>query len=114
VSSPLDPADRMVLFFRDQQSCVTWYLYLHHSGQSAIVCSTNDFTRDSGLRSSPDGEIGTRSRELIWCAPSIESFAFRELVESRLSQAIHDKERASDLDPEALVYLRHYVHRLST
>ncbi|MGX1545962.1 hypothetical protein [Streptomyces adustus] len=100
--SPADPADRMVLFFRDQQSCIMWYLYLHHDGQSAVVCSDRDFTGERAAGYGPDGEI-------FWTAPSAESFAYRFLVEARLSSAVYDKERAGDLDPELLAYLAHYV-----
>ncbi|MEU4091595.1 hypothetical protein [Streptomyces sp. NPDC026673] len=107
--SPVDPADRMVLFFRDQQSCVMWYLYLHRGGQSAVVCSDRDFTREPGLRYGPGGEIVPPRREIFWCAPSVEIFAYRFLAEVRLSFAIHDKKRAGELDPELLAYLAHYV-----
>ncbi|MER5600803.1 hypothetical protein [Streptomyces sp. NPDC002265] len=109
--SPVDPADRMVLFFRDQQSCIMWYLYLHHGGQSAVVCSDRDFTAEPEIRYGPDGKIVLRrpSREIFWCAPSVEGFAYRFLVEARLSSAVRDKERAADLAPELLAYLAHYV-----
>ncbi|MGW2826648.1 hypothetical protein ACWC24_37580 [Streptomyces sp. NPDC001443] len=109
--SPVDPADRMVLFFRDQQSCIMWYLYLHHGGQSAVVCSDRDFTEKPETRYGPDGKIVLRrpSREIFWTAPSVESFAYRFLVEARLSSAVHDKMRAGDLDPDLLAYLAHYV-----
>src|SRR3712207_7161174 len=46
VPSPTHPDDRMVLFFRDQQSCIVWYLYLHRDGQYAVVCSSRDYTTD--------------------------------------------------------------------
>lgn len=107
--SPVDPADRMVLFFRDQQSCVMWYLYLHRGGQSGIVCSDRDFTREPGLRYGPDGEIVPPRSEIFWCAPSVEIFAYRFLAEARLSFAVRDKKRAGELDPELLAYLAHYV-----
>ncbi|MFB7444046.1 hypothetical protein ACFC01_38070 [Streptomyces mirabilis] len=107
--SPVDPADRMVLFFRDQQSCIMWYLYLHHSGQAAVVCSDRDFTVEPGLRYGPDGEIVLPRREIFWTAPSVEIFAYRFLAEARLTLAIHEKQRAGELDPELLAYLAHYV-----
>ena len=107
--SPVHPADRMVLFFRDQQSCLMWYLYLHHSGQSAVVCSDWDFTLEPELRYGPDGEIVLPRREICWNAPSVEVFAYRFLAEAKLSSAIYDKKRAAELDPELLSYLAHYV-----
>jgi hypothetical protein len=110
--SPANPADRMVLFFRDQQSCIMWYLYLHHSGRSAVVCSDRDFTDEPGLMYGPDGEIvPPRPPEIFWCAPSVEIFAYRFLVEARLWFAIHDKQRAGELDSELLAYLAHYMPR---
>jgi hypothetical protein len=107
--SPVDPADRMVLFLRDRQSCIMWYLYLHRSGRSVIVCSGRDFTDGPELRYGPDGEIVPPGREIFWCAPSVEIFAYRFLTEARLSSAIHDRRRAGELDPELLAYLAHYV-----
>ncbi|MFD8757392.1 hypothetical protein ACFV0O_41430 [Kitasatospora sp. NPDC059577] len=107
--SPVDPADRMVLFFRDQQSCVLWYLYLHHDGQSGVVCSARDFTREPEPCHGPDGEIVTPGREIFWTAPSVEHFAYRFLTEARLAAAIHDRARAGELDPELVAYLAHYV-----
>lgn len=108
--SPVDPADRMVLFFRDQQSCLMWYLYLHHGGQSCVVCCDRDLTEEPGLRYGPDGEIVLpRPPEIFWCAPSVESFAYRFLVEARLLTAIDERTRAGELDPELLAYLAHYV-----
>ncbi|MGW1067133.1 hypothetical protein ACWD4F_21770 [Streptomyces aureus] len=107
--SPADSADRMVLFFRDQQSCVMWYLYLRHSGESFVVWSYQDFTREPKLRYNQDGAVVTPRQEINWCAPSVESFAYRYLIEERLNAAIRDKERAKDLAPELLAYLAHYV-----
>lgn len=107
--SPVDPADRMVPFFRDQQSRILWYLYLHHSGQAAVVCSDRDFTVEPGLRYGPDGEIVLPRREIFWTAPSVEIFAYRFLAEARLTLAIHEKQRAGELDPELLAHLAHYV-----
>lgn len=107
--SPVDPADRMVLFFRDQQSCILWYLYLHRSGQSCVVYSDRNFTREPGLMYGPDGEIVPPRREIFWCAPSVEIFAYRFLVESRLAQAVRDKTRACELESELLAYLAHYL-----
>ncbi|MEU6342833.1 hypothetical protein ABZ883_18050 [Streptomyces sp. NPDC046977] len=108
--SPVAPDDRMVLFFRDQQSCIMWYLYLHHGGQSAVVCSDRDLTEEPGLRYGPDGEIVLPRRpEIFWTAPSVEVFAYRFLTEARLLSAIGGKQRAGELDPELLAYLAHYV-----
>ncbi|MEU5476367.1 hypothetical protein [Streptomyces mirabilis] len=107
--SPVDPADRMVPFFRDQQSRILWYLYLHHSGQAAVLCSDRDFTVEPGLRYGPDGEIVLPRREIFWTAPSVEIFAYRFLAEARLTLAIHEKQRAGELDPELLAHLAHYV-----
>jgi hypothetical protein len=107
--SPVDPADRMVPFFRDQQSRIMWYLYLHHSGQAAVVCSDRDFTVEPGLRYGPDGEIVLPRREIFWTAPSVEIFAYRFLAEARLTLAIHEKQRAGELDPELLAHLAHCV-----
>ncbi|WP_161791317.1 hypothetical protein [Streptacidiphilus jiangxiensis] len=55
----------------------------------------------------PDGEFVVPRSDLFWCAPNVEVFAYRFLVEARLGSAIHDKQRASDLAPDALAYLAH-------
>jgi hypothetical protein len=99
----------MVLFFRDQQSCILWYLYLHHGGQSAVVCSARDFTEEPELCYGPDGKLVVPRREIFWCAPSVEIFAYRFLTEARLSSAIEARKRAGELDPELLAYLAHYL-----
>ncbi|MEV0565733.1 hypothetical protein [Dactylosporangium sp. NPDC050588] len=51
--SPVHPDDRMVLVFRDQQSCIVWYLYLHRDGGSCVVCSASDFTYEPGCATDP-------------------------------------------------------------
>ncbi|MFD8478435.1 hypothetical protein [Kitasatospora sp. NPDC059673] len=110
VPSPLDPADRLVAFFRDQQSCIVWYLYLHHNGRSAVVSSARDLTEEPEARYGPDGELVMPSPpELFWNAPSTEIFAYRFLAEGHLIEAINDRRRAADLDPEHLAYLAHYL-----
>ncbi|MFD8597582.1 hypothetical protein ACFV1L_21525 [Kitasatospora sp. NPDC059646] len=109
VPSPLDPADKMVAFLRDQQSCFVRYLYLHHSGRSAVVGSGRDFTVEWGVRYGPDGEVVAPPRpELFWTAPSTEVFAYRFLAEGSLIDAIEERARPAELDPEHLAYLAHY------
>jgi hypothetical protein len=78
-------------------------------GESFIVCSDFDFTYEPELRYGPDGEVVAPRQDIFWCAPSVEIFAYRFLIEARLSSAIHDKRRAAELEPELLAYLAHYV-----
>ncbi|WP_344504918.1 hypothetical protein [Dactylosporangium maewongense] len=99
--SPVHPDDRMVLFLRDQQSCIVWYLYLHRDGGSCVVCSADDFTYEPGPHYGRD--------TVYWCAPTVGLFAYRFLIEARLATAIDEQRRAGDLDPELLAYLAHYV-----
>ncbi|MEV7119644.1 hypothetical protein [Kitasatospora griseola] len=114
VPSPLDPADRLVAFFRDQQSCIVWYLYLHHNGQSAVVSSDRDLTSEPGLRYGPDGEVVVpKPPELFWNAPSTEIFAYRFFVEGSLIDAIEERRRPDEVDPEHLAYLAHYLPGVS-
>ncbi|MFC4046607.1 hypothetical protein ACFO1B_50045 [Dactylosporangium siamense] len=49
------------------------------------------------------------SAELYWCAPSVESFAYRFLIEGTLIRAIRERQPAAELTPEALTYLAHYL-----
>ncbi|MFF5225727.1 hypothetical protein [Dactylosporangium sp. NPDC000521] len=60
----------------------------------------------------PDGTpVVPRRDDVYWCAPTVELFAYRFLVEARLVTAIDEQRRAGDLDPEQLAYLTHYVRR---
>ncbi|GID61049.1 hypothetical protein [Actinoplanes couchii] len=73
---------------------------LHHDGQTAVICSSRDYT-DEWEEDTVD--------ELYWCAPSVESFAYRFLIEGRLVSAIRNRERAGDLAPVEVAYLAHYL-----
>jgi hypothetical protein len=70
-----------------------------------------DFTEEPELWYGADGEIAVPRREIFWCAPSVEIFAYRFLIEARLVSAIRDKKRASELDPDLLCALRAWSRR---
>lgn len=93
--SPIEPAARMVRFFRDQQDCVMWYLYLRPSGESFVVHSYRDLEYEAEVWAAGDPEeIGDLpdydhdpDYEIFWCAPSVEAFCYRVWVESRIQIA---------------------------
>lgn len=115
--SPLEPEARMVRFFRDQQDCVQWYLYLRPGGESFVVHSFRDLEYEAELRA--QGEPGVLARlaeldtdpeyEICWCAPSVEVFAYRFWTENKLWFGLHGGEDGlADASPAQLAYLRHY------
>lgn len=115
--SPVDPADRLVMFFRDQQDCVIWYLYLRPgkdgaSTESFVVHSYRQLEYEEELRAEGrldevEETVDSPSAEFFWCAPSTEQFAFRFWVEGRLWFALSgDSDEGFDADMEA--YVAHY------
>ncbi|OLE28108.1 MAG: hypothetical protein AUG49_03280 [Catenulispora sp. 13_1_20CM_3_70_7] len=116
LTSPLEPGARMVRFFRDQQDCVLWYLYLRANGESFVVHSYRDLEYEAELRSSgtPDdleqpAEIDDDPDcEIFWCAPTVEIFAYRFWTENSLWFAIHNSRPIEDLSAAQRAYLSGY------
>ncbi|MYW05208.1 hypothetical protein [Streptomyces sp. SID3343] len=113
--SPVEPGAFLVRFFRDQQDCVLWYLYLRPSGEVFVVNSHLDYEYEYEARDSADCEpesdlddLAAQKAEILWCAPSFEHFAYRFWLENRLWRAVNGGGDAS-LDPEMQGYLDHYV-----
>jgi hypothetical protein len=67
--SPVEPGAFLVRFLRDQQDCVTWYLYLRPASETFVVHS---FAEHSYEDDAHDEQIDA---EIYWCAPSLEQFA---------------------------------------
>jgi len=115
--SPIEPDARMVRFFRDQQDCVLWYLYLRPTGDSFIVHSYRDLEWEAEVRSSGDtDEIESLpdfendpDYEIFWCAPTVEIFAYRFWTESVLLLALNGEQPIEDLDEAQLANLDHYA-----
>jgi len=107
----------MVRFFRDQQDCVLWYLYLRPTGDSFIVHSYRDLEWEAEVRSSGDtDEIESLpdfendpDYEIFWCAPTVEIFAYRFWTESVLLLALNGEQPIEDLDEAQLANLDHYA-----
>jgi hypothetical protein len=115
--SPLEPDARMVRFFRDQQDCVMWYLYLRPSGESFIVHSYRDIEYEAEVNAIGDPEEiedlpdydNDPDYEIFWCAPTVEVFSYRVWMESRIQRALAEGRSIDDLDPRQRVYLAHYL-----
>ncbi|MCC9312343.1 hypothetical protein LN042_35700 [Kitasatospora sp. RB6PN24] len=112
--SPVEPGAFLVRFFRDQQDCVLWYLYLRPSGEVFVVNSYLDYEYEYEARDSEDCEpqsdlddLAAQTAEILWCAPSFENFAYRFWLENRLWRAVNGEGDAS-LDTEMRGYLDHY------
>lgn len=116
LASPLEPEARMVRFFRDQQDCVHWYLYLRPNGESFVVHSYRDLEYEADVRTS--GNVDDLEQlaeldddpdyEIFWCAPTVESFAYRFWTENSLWFAIHDSQPMKDISAAQRAYLNHY------
>ncbi|GAA1994128.1 hypothetical protein [Catenulispora subtropica] len=115
--SPIEPDARMVRFFRDQQDCVLWYLYLRPDGDSFVVHSYRDIEWEAEVGSSGDADEienlpdfdNDLDYEVFWCAPTVEIFAYRFWTESVLQLALHGERPIEDLDEAQLAYLNHYA-----
>ncbi|MFF1415402.1 hypothetical protein ACFVX6_37475 [Streptomyces sp. NPDC058289] len=112
--SPVEPGAFLVRFFRDQQDCVLWYLYLRPSGDVFVVNSYLDYEYEYESRDSEDSEpesdlndLAAQKAEILWCAPSFEYFAYRFWLENRLWRAVNGVGDVS-LDAEMHEYLDHY------
>ena len=114
--SPLEPDARMVRFFRDQQDCVMWYLYLRPGGESFVVHSYRDLEYEAEARVSGDPQEiedlpdydHDPDYEILWCAPTVEVFCYRMLVESGIQTALWKGRSVNDLEPQLRAYLAHY------
>ncbi|MFD8321870.1 hypothetical protein [Kitasatospora purpeofusca] len=112
--SPVETGAFLVRFFRDQQDCVLWYLYLRPSGEVFVVNSSLDYEFEYEARDSDDYEPESdlddpvaQEAEILWCAPFFEHFAYRFWLENRLWRAVN--ERSDELlDAELKEYLDHY------
>lgn len=120
LDSPLEPDARMVRFFRDQQDCVMWYLYLRPSGESFVVHSYRDIELEAEIRAGgdpeeiedlPDYDLDP-DYEIFWCAPTVEAFTYRVLIEGAIQRAFAEGRGYDDLDPRQQSYLAHYVTSL--
>ena len=115
--SPLESGARMVRFFRDQQDCVMWYLYLRPSGESFVVHTYRDLEYEAEVKAGGDpDEIedlpdydNEPDYEIFWCAPTVETFTYRVWIESRIQRALREGRSLDDLDPQQRAYLAHYV-----
>ncbi|MFD4591473.1 hypothetical protein [Streptomyces rubiginosohelvolus] len=112
--SPVEPGAFLVRFFRDQQDCVIWYLYLRPTGEAFVVYSALDYefeyeARRDGEETQTDLEDAEQQRAaILWCAPSFEEFAHRFWIENRLWRAVNSGE-SPVLEPRLQDYLNHYA-----
>ncbi|MFD4002195.1 hypothetical protein [Streptomyces rubiginosohelvolus] len=112
--SPVEPGAFLVRFFRDQQDCVIWYLYLRPTGEAFVVYSALDYefeyeARRDGEETQTDLEDAEQQRAaILWCAPSFEEFAHRFWIENRLWRAVNNGE-SPVLEPRLQDYLNHYA-----
>lgn len=112
--SPVEPGAVLVRFFRDQQDCVIWYLYLRPTGEAFVVNSHLDYAyeyearRDGEATGTDLDDVEEQRAAILWCAPSFEEFAHRFWIENRLWSALNGGDLSS-LEPQLRDYLDHYV-----
>ncbi|WP_051450294.1 hypothetical protein [Actinospica robiniae] len=97
----------MIRFLLDLQLRAAWYLYLRPGGDCVVVQCDHDISHDPGVLFGPDGKPAETRTEVYWCAPNVESFAYRFWAEHTLWFAIFDRLQARDLPSEQRAYLAH-------
>ncbi|AGK78220.1 hypothetical protein AB0N79_18790 [Streptomyces microflavus] len=112
--SPVEPGAFLVRFFRDQQDCVIWYLYLRPMSEAFVVHSDVDYefeyeAQRNGEEIQPDLADAQEQRSaILWCAPSFEEFAHRFWIENRIWHAVNDPDLPR-LEPRLQEYVNHYA-----
>ena len=107
-----DLGGHVISFLRDSQGVLYWGLYLSPSGGSCVVntpywydidAPVDDWEEDDDMheRAIPAPSV----KDLMYCSPSFESFAYRFWIENEIWFAIYDGEPLTDRD---LAYLSHY------
>ncbi|MBE1484666.1 hypothetical protein [Plantactinospora soyae] len=96
--SPWERDAWLLRFLRDQQDCVTWYLYLRPD-QTFVVHAYGLEFDDNHLEAD----------EVSWCAPTFEQFAYRCWVEDRIADLLDDGQNG--LTGELENYLDFYRKR---
>ncbi|MFC8720799.1 hypothetical protein [Kitasatospora sp. NPDC057198] len=109
--SPVEPGAHLVRFFRDQQDCVFWYLYLRPGGEAFVVHSWLDYEYELGPLEDDEepAEDLADPAAIHWCARSFEEFVHRYWLEGRICAG---RVRDGGLtDPRLLAYLAHYARQ---
>ncbi|GLW52165.1 hypothetical protein [Kitasatospora phosalacinea] len=109
--SPVEPGAHLVRFFRDQQDCVLWYLYLRPGEEAFVVHSWLDYECQFELVAEgeePDEELADPGA-IRWCAASFEEFAYRYWAEGRIRLDLANGDGPTD--PRLLGYLAHYAQQ---
>ncbi|WP_329137354.1 hypothetical protein OG552_27415 [Streptomyces sp. NBC_01476] len=83
IPSPVEPGAFLVRFFRDQQDCVLWYLYLRPGSPAFVVHSHLEYGYEyeahvSGGAFRGDSDIDDREEQLAalqYCAATFEEWA---------------------------------------
>ena len=104
IPSPVEADAFMIRFFRDQQDCAIWYLYLRPGGETFVVFSHVDFED-----STPEeiAEWPAEDTEVRWCSPTFEQFAYRYWLENHIWRHLND-EPDEPLDDAMTSSLDHY------
>ena len=79
IPSVVEEGAYTLLFLRDQQSVLLWYLYLTSDGKSSVICSPIPF--DDPEMDEPVHVIKAHTLEV---APSFEAFLYRFWIENRI------------------------------
>ncbi|GLZ80535.1 hypothetical protein Afil01_53420 [Actinorhabdospora filicis] len=117
VPSPVEKDAVVIRFFRDQQDCLFWYLYLRPDGTSFIAESEwsdewADHDDEEDEDDEPETDDGGGEEEggevrFSWTGPSIEEFAYRYWLECKAWYVV-SKYFGGELTDEIAAYLAHY------
>lgn len=101
VPSVVEEGAHTLLFLRDQQDVLLWYLYLTPDGKSSVICSPIPFGDED-----VDEPVHVIKGNTLEVAPSFEAFLYRFWIENTIWFARDD---GKPLTPEQQAYIDHYV-----
>jgi hypothetical protein len=103
--SPRGDGAYLVPFLQDPQGCAVWHLYLGPAGAAFVVYEADVYALDAA-----EVPVTAAPRDLVWCSPSFEAFAYRYWLEGVLGRRL----AAGDpfpLDERGQAYLDHFRPR---
>lgn len=101
VPSVVEEGAHTLLFLRDQQDVLLWYLYLTPDGQSSVICSPIPFDDED-----VDEPVHVIKANTLEVAPNFEAFLYRFWIENTIWFALDD---SKPFTPAQKAYVDHYL-----
>jgi len=102
VPSVIEEGAYTLLFLRDQQDVLLWYLYLTPDGEYRVICSPIPFD-DADI----DEPVHVIKAHTLIVAPSFEAFLYRFWIENRIWFALEEGDGGLTAAQQA--YVDHYL-----